>query len=224
LVLALFSRLLAPRQPDWPQPTVQTGFPFYDQDGSESLPEELETFLNAGPPPIVFTLGISAAMVADRFFELSSVAAQRLGYRAVLMTGRNLENRLKSLPDGMVAFEYAPFSKLFPRAAAVVHPGGIGTTGLAMRAGRPTLVVPYAHDQPDNAARVTRLGIARTIPRRRYTPDRVTSALGQLLNNPEYSQQAAVVAEQLQQEDGVQVACDALEEFLARQGRREVAG
>lgn len=224
LVLALFSELLAPRQPDWPPPTVQTGFPFYDQDGSDSLPEELESFLNAGPPPIVFTLGISAAMVADRFFEHSIIAAQRLGCRAVLMTGRNPENRLKSLPDGIAAFEYAPFSKLFPRAAAVVHPGGIGTTGLAMRAGRPTLVVPFAHDQLDNAARVTRLGIARTIPCKRYTPDRVTHSLRELLNNPEYLRKASVVAEQVQQEDGVNVACDALEEFLVRQGPREVAG
>ena len=80
---------------------------------------------------------------------------------------------MPSLPEGIVAFDYAPFSELFPRAAAVVHAGGIGTTGLAMHAGRPMLVVPHAHDQPDNAHRLARLGIARVLWPRRYTPARV---------------------------------------------------
>ena len=87
-------------------------------------------------------------------------------------------------PEGVAAFDYAPFSLLFPRAAAVVFPGGIGTTGLAMRSGRPMLVVPHAHDQPDTADRLTRLGIARTIDRHRYTAKRVAMELGRLLDDP----------------------------------------
>ena len=75
----------------------------------------------------------------------------------------------------MTACDYAPFSELFPRAAAIVHHGGIGTTGLAMRSGRPMLVMPCAWDQPDNAERVARLGIARIISRRHYTPARVAA-------------------------------------------------
>ncbi|MGE5608004.1 MAG: glycosyltransferase, partial [Bacillota bacterium] len=142
LVLALFSRNLADKQPDWPPQTVLTGFPVYDQDGEAGLPPALARFLEEGPPPIVFTLSYSAATVAGRFFEHSIAAAKLLGRRAVLVLGRNPRNRPPTLPEGMMACDYAPFSQLFPRAAVLVHAGGIGTTGLAMRSGRPMLVVP----------------------------------------------------------------------------------
>jgi rhamnosyltransferase subunit B len=212
LVLALFSKVLADKQPDWPQQTVLTGFPFYD--GGGGLPPELAGFLGEGPPPIVFTLGSSGAEVAGPFYEHSVTAAKRLGRRAVLIVGKDARNRPATLPDGVIACDYAPFSELFPRAAAIVHAGGIGTTGLAMRSGRPTLVVPYAHDQPDNAERVKRLGIARTMARHRYTPARAAAELRHLLDNPAYSQRASEVGRTIQQEDGVRAACDALERLL----------
>jgi UDP:flavonoid glycosyltransferase YjiC (YdhE family) len=220
LVLALFSRRLAEPQPDWPPQTVVTGFPLYDQDGAAGLPPALERFLDAGPPPIVFTLGISAAMVAGRFFEHTIAAVKLLGRRAVLIVGKNPANRpargAHELPDGVAVLDYAPFSELFPRACAVVHAGGIGTTGLSMHAGRPTLVVPFAHDQPDNAARLVRLGMARTISPRSCSPARVAAELGRLLDNPEYARRAAEVGQQVRQEDGVAAACAALEELLGR--------
>ena len=122
----------------------------------------------------------------------------------------------QSLPDGVVAFDYAPFSGLFPRAAAVVHHGGVGTTALAMRSGCPMLVMPCAWDQPDNAERAARLGIARTIPQHRYTPARVAAELHHLLDNPSYTQRASAIGEGVRQEDGVQVACDALIKLLRR--------
>lgn len=211
-VLALFSKVLADKQPDWPQHTVITGFPFYD--GGGGLPAELASFLGEGPPPIVFTLSSSAAEVAGPFYEHSVTAAKRLGRRAVIIVGKNARYRPASLPDGVIACDYAPFLELFPRAAAIVHAGGVGTTGLAMRSGRPMLVVPYAHDQFDNAARVARVGIARTIPRRRYTPTRVAAELRQLLDNPMYAERTLGTVERLRQEDGVRAACDALEELL----------
>src|SRR5947209_6105397 len=108
----------------------------------------------------------------------------------------------------MAAFDDAPFSELFPRAAVVIHHGGIGTTGLAMRSGHPMLVVPFAHDQPDNAERVVRLGIARTIPRRRYSPALAAAELGRLLDDPAYSQRASEVGRQVRQEEGGRAACD----------------
>jgi UDP:flavonoid glycosyltransferase YjiC (YdhE family) len=211
LVLALFSKLIADKQPDWPPQTVITGFPHFDQDGENGLPPALARFLDDGPPPIVFTLGVSAAMVAGQFYEHSVAAAKRLGRRAVLILGKGSHNQQTSLPDGMVAFEYAPFSRLFCRAAVVVHPGGIGTTGLAMRAGRPMLVVPYAHDQPDHSQRLTRLEIARTIPSARYAPTRVAAELRRLLDDRRYSQRALEVQDKIRHEDGVRTACDALE-------------
>jgi UDP:flavonoid glycosyltransferase YjiC (YdhE family) len=214
LVLALFSKVLADKQLDWPGQTVLTGFPFYDQDGDAGTPEELTRFLDAGPPPLVFTLGSSAVEDAGSFYEHSAAAARQLGQRAVLVVGKNPRNLPASLPDSMIAVGYAPFSELFPRASAIVHQGGIGTTAQAMRSGRPMLVMPYAHDQPDNAARVTRLGIGLTIARHRYTPDRATREIRRLLNEPLYGQRAREVGEQVRRENGVESACDALTALL----------
>jgi rhamnosyltransferase subunit B len=213
LHLALFSKLLVDKQPDWPPQTVVTGFPWFDQDGSTGLPPALAQFLDGGPSPIVFTLGTAVATDAGPFYESSARAARLLGRRAVLIL-KDPRNRLPTLPEEVAAFDYAPFAELFPRAAAIVHHGGIGTTGLAMRSGRPMLVMPCAWDQPDNAERVARLGISRTIPRHRYTPDRVAAELRRLLDDPAYERRASEVGDQVRQEDGVRVACDAVEEML----------
>jgi rhamnosyltransferase subunit B len=213
LHLALFSKHFLDKQLDWPAQSLVTGFPWYDTDASTGLPAALAQFLDDGPPPIVFTLGTAVAADAGTFYESSARAARLLGYRAVLIL-KDPRNHPRLLPDGVAAFEYAPFAQLFPRAAAIVHHGGIGTTGLAMWSGRPMLVMPCAWDQPDNAERVARKGISRTISRHRYTPALVAAELRRLLKNPAYGRRAAEVGEQMRQEDGVQVACDALEGVL----------
>lgn len=210
LVLALFSAELGARQPDWPAQTVVTGFPFFDEDGASDLSPELARFLDAGPPPIVFTLGSSAVKDAGRFYEHGAAAARALGRRAVLLVGKDTANAPRDLPDGVGVFDYAPYSKLFPRAAAIVHQGGVGTTGQAMRSGRPMIVMPYAHDQPDNAARVARRGIARTIPRARLGASRLTEELRRLLDDPSYAARAAEVGRAVQREDGASAAADAI--------------
>ena len=210
LHLALFSKHIAAKQRDWPAQAVVTGFPWFDPEAS--LPDELAQFLDAGPPPIVFTIGTALSADAGEFFERSIAAAQLLGRRAVLVTNAPSKS-LKSLPESIAICDYAPFTALFPRAAAIVHHGGIGTTALAMRSGRPMLVMPCAWDQPDNAERAARLGIARIIPRHRYTSARAAE-LQRLLGTPSYSRRAAEVAELVQQEDGVRSACDALEALL----------
>lgn len=214
LVLALFSPHFAGPQPDWPPQAVVTGFPFFDRDGEAGLSPDLARFLDDGPPPIVFTLGTSAVLDPGRFYEESAEAARRLGHRAVLLVGREPNNRRASLPEGIAAFDYAPYSELMPRAAAVVHQGGIGTTAQALRSGRPMLVVPFAHDQPDNADRAARLGVARVVPRARYDAARASKALGRLLREPSYRARASEVAEWIHAEDGVGTACDALETLM----------
>jgi UDP:flavonoid glycosyltransferase YjiC (YdhE family) len=212
LNLALFSKILADQQPDWPSQTVITGFPVSSRAGGSDLPPELARFLDDGPSPIVFTLGTAVGSDAGRFYETSLAAAQSLGYRAVLV-GSGVKEGLVTSTAAM-SVDYAPYTELFPRAAAIVHHGGIGTTGLAMHSGRPMLVMPLAWDQPDNAARVARLGIARVIARSRYTASRVASELRDLLDGA-YVQRALEVKEQLSEEDGVRAACDALEAHLA---------
>ena len=90
-----------------------------------------------------------------------------------------------------------------------MHQGGIGTTAQALRAGKPMIVVPYGFDQPDNAARVRRLGVAETISRGKYNSDRVVAALQRILGDAAYAQRAEAVAQKVRAEDGVRGACDA---------------
>jgi UDP:flavonoid glycosyltransferase YjiC (YdhE family) len=218
--LALFSEVLGAPQPDWPAHTVQTGFPFYDRarDEDAALAPDLEAFLSAGgDPPVVFTLGTSAVMTAGAFFRESAEAARLLGRRAVLLIGKDPRNRPApgALPPGVAAFEYAPYSLLLPRAAATVHQGGVGTTAQALRSGRPQLVVPFAHDQPDNADRVARLGVGGHLPRHAYTAARAAAALRRLLDDPACAARAADIGRRVQAEDGVGAACDAIERALS---------
>jgi rhamnosyltransferase subunit B len=213
LHLALFSKWLADKQPDWPSQTVVTGFPWFDADGDAELPPNLAHFLDDGEPPLVFTLGTAVVADAGQFYHYSAAVAKLLGRRAVLLV-KNPRVLLPQLAEGVVAFDYAPFSLLFPRAAAIVHHGGIGTTGQAMRSGRPSLIMPCAWDQPDNAERAVRLGIARTIARNRYEPHRVAAELRRLLEDPTYSRRAAEIATKVRQEEGVKSACDAIESLF----------
>jgi rhamnosyltransferase subunit B len=211
--LAWFSRVLAAPQPDWPPHTRITGFPFYDKEAPDSaLDPGLARFLDSGEPPIVFTLGSSAVMQAGSFYSESLAAVEALGARAVLLLGPHPQNRPAArLPESVFAAAYAPYSALLPRASAIVHQGGVGTTAQALRAGRPMLVVPFSHDQPDNAERVRRLGVARVLARNSYRADAAAGELRRILGDPAYARSAAAIGARVRAEDGVKEACDALE-------------
>jgi len=119
-----------------------------------------------------------------------------------------------ALPDGVAAFEYAPYSEVLPRACAIVHQGGVGTTGQALRAGKPVLILPHAHDQFDNAARVARLGCGRVLPRPRYNAKTAVHELQMLLDDQSYSDHATEVGKVVSQEQGACVAADEIEKVL----------
>ena len=212
LTLALFSRVLGLPQPDWPQNVETTGFVFYN--GPDALDPKLEAFLAAGPRPVVFTLGTSAVGAAGRFYHESAAAAARLGVRAVLLTGGFAQN----VPDGpaspnVLLVDRAPHQLLFPRASAVVHQGGVGTTGQALRCGHPMIVVPHGHDQPDNAYRVRKLGVSRTIYPRRYQAAHVARELERVLAD-DYRKRAQATAAAVRKEGGAAAAAAAIEKLL----------
>ena len=216
LNLAMFSRVLGKPQPDWAKSTLQTGFCFYDgREDYGSIGEDLREFLEAGEPPVIFTLGSAAVMDARDFFEESARAAKILGRRAVLLYGI-YNNPPKGTDENIVAVDYAPYSEVFPRAAAVVHQGGIGTTSQVLRAGVPHLFMPYSHDQPDNAARCERLGVAKIISRDKYTGETAAKKLGELLAGESYRTRAAEAARIVRSEHGTATACDAIEEILKK--------
>ncbi len=214
LILALFSKLFAPPQPDWPSQARLTGFAFYDGRHEKEMPPELLEFLGEGAAPIIFTLGSSAVWVAQDFFQTSIAAAKTLRRRAVLLIGDERNRPEESLPAEIIAVNYAPFESLLERGCAMVHHGGVGTTSQGLRAGIPTLIVPFAFDQSDNAEHARRLGTSRTVYRRQYRADRAAKELQELLREPHYSLRAREVGSFLRQENGAAVACDLIEEFL----------
>ena len=218
LVLALFSRVLGVEQKDWPANTLITGFCYYDADaGNQALPPNLEKFISAGEPPVVFTLGSAAVLAAGNFYEVSARAAIKLGIRAVLLIGSDPRNQLKTkMPESICVAEYAPYSGLFNSASMVVHQGGVGTTAQCLRAGKPMLIMPFSHDQPDNARRMLRLKVGRIIARSNYTPFRIARRIQKMLAMPLLAKRAESVGRQLAKEDGVRTACDALEELYRK--------
>jgi rhamnosyltransferase subunit B len=138
-----------------------------------------------------------------------------LGKRAVMLIGLAPENQLtQPLPSSILVAAYAPHELLFPRGAAMVHHGGVGTTGQALRSGRPMIVVPFAHDQPDNAYRVHRLGVARVVYPRQYNARRVAREIRELLHRPSYAARASAVAEVVRLERGDAEAAQAIVETL----------
>lgn len=211
LVLAMFSPLLAAPQPDWPSNTVVTGAVSYDAVHG-GLPGDVEAFLSSGPPPVVFTLGSAAVAAADaaRFYQVSVDAAADAGLRAVLLVGHHDGHRPPLDRGDVCIAEWAPHSGLFSRAAVVVHQGGAGTLHTALASGRPMLIVPFAHDQGDNAVRAARLGVARVVFPSRYHRRTVATHLREL-TQPAWGERSTLVASQVRAERGAQRACEAIE-------------
>jgi rhamnosyltransferase subunit B len=213
LVLAMFSRVLAEPQPDWPPNTVVTGAVSYDKVLG-GLPAALSAFLDRGPAPVVFTLGTSAvaAATAAQFYRTSLDAARDAGARSVLLIGRDDGNRpeLRRSDDVFVA-DWAPHSELFARSAVVVHQGGAGTLHTALASGRPMIVVPHAHDQGDNAVRAARQGVARVVFPSQYRRSVVRDHISALMSEPAWERAASEVAARVRAEHGAERAADALE-------------
>jgi len=205
--LALFDRQLASPQPDWPQNVRVCGAPVYDGVMTDEARDQLERSLADGEPPLVFALGSSAVWIAGDFWKRAAAAAERLGRRAILVTGPATPD---NLPAGVRAFPYLPYSAVFPRAAAVVHQAGIGTLAQAMRAGRPQLILPVAFDQPDNARRAAALGVGRVLPFRKATPRLLASELAALLDGARYAREAHALAQALNEADGARHAAEEL--------------
>lgn len=211
-VLALFSSVLAKMQPDYPANTTITGFPFYDRNSVEAPARELMQFLDGGEPPILFTLGSTAARVGEEFYRTSIEAAQQLKRRALLLVSDSGDRSAHDPANGIGVFDYAPYSVVMPRASVIVHQAGIGTTGQALRAGRPMLIVPHGQDQPDNARRCAELGVGLVLPTRRYNVENAVAMLRELLDTPTFTQRGRNVAARIENETGTDTACDLIEE------------
>lgn len=213
LCLGMFPDWFAAPQPDWPEVTL-TGFPLYDEGEQEPLAPEVEDWLAQGEPPLVFTAG-SAHLFGQAYYRASIEAAADLGRRAILVT-RATDVLPDPLPDHALHLEYVPFSRLFRRAAAVVHHGGVGTMSQCLAAGVPHVAAYMGFDQADNASRMKELGVGAGLAMNRYNRRRAASLLGQLLDDPAVTDACAGVAERMRQERPRESACEAIEQMAAR--------
>ncbi|MES2353634.1 MAG: nucleotide disphospho-sugar-binding domain-containing protein [Pseudomonadota bacterium] len=178
LVLGLFSEWFGQPQPDWPANFHVTGFPLFDEAVQTS--SKLEMFLDTEPPPIVFTPG-SAMRFATPFFNNAIEACRRLGRRGLLLT--TYTEQLPALPAFIHHENYVPLGNVLPRSAAFVYHGGIGSCAQALAAGIPHMVVPYAHDQFDNASRLRELGVGLSVSHSDGA-DSFTESLRHLIESP----------------------------------------
>lgn len=207
--LGLFPDWFALPQPDWPPQIQLTGFVRFDGgDEQTRLDAELEAFLAEGESPLAFTAGTAMKHGAE-FFKVSLAAAQALNRRALFLT-RHREQLPATLPQGMVHVPYAPFSQLLPRVAALVHHGGTGTVAQALAAGIPQLIRPMAHDQPDNARRLEKLGVGLTLSPAAYQQKNVVAALNRLLTDANVAQSCQKWAQKVDFAAALQTACEAI--------------
>lgn len=202
LTIGLWPEWFSRIAPDHPPQLRLTGFPLYDEaDHHEALEPELDAWLSDGEAPIAFTPG-SAMKHGARFFEVAAEACDRLDRRGLLLT-RHIEQVPGKLPPMVRHLRYAPFSQLLPRCAALVHHGGIGSTAQALRAGIPQLIMAMSHDQPDNAARVKRLGCGDVISREFFWPGRVGRKLQRLTTDPLIRRSCSETADRFRGDDSM---------------------
>lgn len=205
-VIGLFPGWYAAPQPDWPPQLRLAGFGRFDGtlDGTRGeLSDEVQRFCEGGSAPIAFTLGTGMTH-AGAFFRRAVAACDALGARGLLLT-RYPHVLPARRPPRVRHCAFAPFRQLLPLCAALVHHGGIGTTAAALEAGCPQLVLPLAWDQPDNAARVERLGAGIALAPRRRTSGHMSRALGRL-TNPDFRDRCRAIANRAGGEDGIEVA------------------
>jgi rhamnosyltransferase subunit B len=204
-VLGLFPEWFAPEAADWPASVRLCQFPLYDTSDLTPTSLPASAFLDAEPPALVFTPG-SANRHASAFFGAAVEACRIMGARGVLVS--SFQDHLPTdLPPFVQVLDSVPFSQLFNRAAAVVHHGGIGTSAHALAAATPQLIMPMAFDQHDNAARLERLGVARSLSPRRFRGAAVARLLGELLGSPSVAASCRLLGDRIRGVAPLEDAC-----------------
>jgi UDP:flavonoid glycosyltransferase YjiC (YdhE family) len=215
-ILYGFSPQVLPKPSDWDERVHVTGYWFLETASSWRPPRELVDFLGKGRPPVYIGFGsvITHEKAAKRLTEIELEALARTGQRGLLVTGWG--GLVKSdLPNDVLAIDFAPFDWLFPRMAALVHHGGMGTTAAGLRAGVPAVAVPFTADQPFWGRRIHQLGVGpRPIPRKRLTVEGLAEAIRAMADDQEMRQRAARLGEQVGAEDGVERAVEVIERYF----------
>jgi rhamnosyltransferase subunit B len=201
--LVMASPAVVDRPADWPQNVTLTGFVIWDRAGSFPDPDGLEEFLSVGDPPVLVTLGASSSLDPQHFYRDAVTAVTNLGHRALVLTGPTPTPVELPVDARIFSTPFAPLSRVASRCQAAIHHGGVGTTIALLRSGLPQVVVPRGFDQPQTAIRMTRLGVARSLPWRRETAKHLAGELTALLGDQRYRRNAVAIQARLTSEDGL---------------------
>ncbi len=215
-VLYSFSPHVVTKPPDWGDHITITGYWFLDEGIRWQPPVELANFLAAGSPPVYIGFGSMSNRTPQEMTSLALEAIALANVRGILATGwGGITNQ--ELPDTVFHIDFAPHDWLFPRMAAAVHHGGAGTTGAALRAGIPCIVVPHMMDQPFWGKRVADLGVGpKPISRKKLTSGSLAEAIKQAVNDQQMRQRAATLGEYIRAEDGIGEAVKVINHYFLR--------
>jgi UDP:flavonoid glycosyltransferase YjiC (YdhE family) len=212
-ILYGYSPSVIPKPPDWNEDIHVTGYWFLDSEKEWTPPEGLVEFLESGPPPVYVGFGSMSSRNPEETADLIFNALAQSGQRAVILSGWG-GLKAVNVPDTAFLVDSVPFSWLFRRVAAVVHHGGAGTTSAGLRAGVPSIIIPFFGDQPFWGRRVAELGVGpEPIPRRKLTAGRLAQALQTAVTDQGMRQRAARLGARIQAEDGIARAIDIVQEM-----------
>jgi len=212
-ILYGYSPSVIPRPPDWGEDQHITGYWFLEEAQSYQPPDELRCFLDSGPRPVYVGFGSMIDHEREEITRLIVEALKQTGQRAILLGGWSDLGSLE-LPDFILRIDNVPHDWLFPRMAAVVHHGGAGTTAAGLRAGIPTLIVPFTADQPFWAWRVHALGVRpQWILRKKLTAEKLASAIDQAVHDQVMAQRARELGRKIRAEDGLGAAVRLIDNF-----------
>lgn len=211
------SNTVFPHPHDWPQHVHNTGYWFLDDAALWQPPAGLLAFLERGAPPVYVGFGsMGDAGQAAQTTQLVIEGLQRSGQRGILATGWSGMDKIADLPGDMFILESAPHSWLFPRMAAVVHHGGAGTTAAGLRAGVPSVIVPFSNDQFAWGRRVHELGAgAKPVPRKKLTAERLADAI-RIALSPAVRATAKDLGTKIHSECGAETAARIIDRCCAR--------
>jgi len=212
-VLYGFSPSVIPAPSDWPKDAHVTGFWFLDSAENWAPPSDLVNFIQAGPPPLYIGFGSMSNRKPEETADLVLQALSNTGQRAILLSGWGGLHKA-NLPDSVFMIDSVPHAWLFPRVAAVVHHGGAGTTAAGLRAGVPSVVIPFFADQPFWGHTVSKLGVGPApIPRKKLIVERLTNAIQETISDQNMRQRAADLGARIQSEDGIGRAVEIVQQL-----------
>jgi sterol 3beta-glucosyltransferase len=217
-----FSPSVIPTPRDWPETAMICGYWFTPMSPGWKPPQSLVDFLAAGPAPIYVGFGSMVGADPQQTLGIVHEAIRRTGRRAIIASGWG-GMRHAGLPDSMFPVEHVPHEWLFARVAAAVHHGGAGTTAAALRAGIPSVVIPYFYDQFFWGQRLFALGVgSRPIPKKKLTEGSLEEAIRQVLGGPGMKERCEALAAKIRAEDGIGTAVSAIEGYLRSTYQRKI--